>query len=303
VALAQAAVLEAEARGLSADEVARLKKELEDLQKLPGKKVEEAKGTIVPEAPKSFKESVTGERDKIKKELDELTKASNLVAFGAKAIGDSFANSFQGIISGSMTAQQALSSFFQSVASAFLDMAAQIIAKWITMTILNSVLALFPGGGGKGGSLGNNFNGASNSLGAGAGLGNFSLGSPFATQAAYAEGGYVTGPTNALIGEGGQSEYVIPASKMSQAMSNYSAGKRGASILGDSSTTGDSSMGNSGGTFTLETVIINNVEYATVDQVRAMSNAAAKQGAEGGFSKSMSSLRNSRSQRSRLGMR
>jgi hypothetical protein len=34
-----------------------------------------------------------------------------------------------------------------------------------------------------------------------------------------------------------------------------------------------------------------------------MSNAAAKQGAEGGFSKSMSSLRNSRSQRSRLGIR
>jgi phage-related minor tail protein len=47
-----------------------------------------------------------------------------------------------------MTAQEALAGFFQSVADAFLDMAAQIIAKWITMTILNSVLSLFPGGGG-----------------------------------------------------------------------------------------------------------------------------------------------------------
>ena len=154
VALAKAAVLEAEARGLSADEVERLKKKLEELQERPGKKVEEAKGTIVPEAPKSFQEGVTGERDKIKKELDELTKASNLVAFGAKAIGDSFANSFKGIISGSMGAKEALSSFFKGIADAFLDMAAQIIAKWIQMTILNTILSLFPGGGGGGGGGG-----------------------------------------------------------------------------------------------------------------------------------------------------
>ena len=33
--------------------------------------------------------------------------------------------------------------------------------------------------------------------------------------AAFAEGGYVTGPTNAIIGEGGDSEYVIP-SKMDE---------------------------------------------------------------------------------------
>jgi hypothetical protein len=69
----------------------------------------------------------------------------------ATAIGDSFGTSFKGIISGTMTAQEALSSFFQSVADAFLDMAAQIISKWIQMTILNSILSLFPGsGGGKG---------------------------------------------------------------------------------------------------------------------------------------------------------
>ena len=54
-----------------------------------------------------------------------------------------------------MTAREALGSFFQSVADAFLDMAAQIIAKWITMTILNSVLSLFPGGSKGTTSLGN----------------------------------------------------------------------------------------------------------------------------------------------------
>ena len=68
----------------------------------------------------------------------------------ANAVGTAFSTSFKGIIDGSMTAREALAGFFQSVADAFLDMAAQIIAKWITMTILNSVLQLFPGGGGKG---------------------------------------------------------------------------------------------------------------------------------------------------------
>jgi hypothetical protein len=301
IKMTEAAILEAKARGENVDALEKALAVLKEQEGIVNKrKTDATKGAKDAASPGKRLEE---KRNEVQAQLNELVDPINTLVTGADAIGTAFSNSFKSIIDGSMTARQALSSFFQSVASAFLDMAAQIIAKWITMTILNSVLALFPGGGGKGGSLGNNFNGASNSLGAGAGLGNFSLGSPFATQAAYAEGGYVTGPTNALIGEGGQSEYVIPSSKMSQAMSNYSAGKRGASILGDSSTTGDSSMGSSGSTFTLETVIINNVEYATVDQVRAMSNAAAKQGAEGGFSKSMSSLRNSRSQRSRLGMR
>ena len=52
--------------------------------------------------------------------------------------------------------------------------------------------------------------------------------------AAFAEGGYVTGPTQALIGEGGENEYVIPESKLPQAMANYGSGKRGSSVIPDS---------------------------------------------------------------------
>lgn len=46
----------------------------------------------------------------------------------------------------------------------------------------------------------------------------------------FATGGYVSSPTNALVGEGG-SEYVIPASKMSAAMERYAAGKRGNEVV------------------------------------------------------------------------
>lgn len=47
---------------------------------------------------------------------------------------------------------------------------------------------------------------------------------------AYASGGYVSSPTNAVIGEGG-SEYVIPASKMAAAMKRYASGKRGEAVV------------------------------------------------------------------------
>lgn len=79
-------------------------------------------------------------------ELEKLLDPINQVTLAAEGIGAAFSNSFTGIISGTMTAQEALAGFFQNVADQFLDMAAQIIAKWIQMTILNSILKLFPGG-------------------------------------------------------------------------------------------------------------------------------------------------------------
>jgi len=48
---------------------------------------------------------------------------------------------------------------------------------------------------------------------------------------ALAAGGVVNGPTLAMVGEGGESEYIIPASKMAAASANYLAGSRGASVL------------------------------------------------------------------------
>ena len=47
----------------------------------------------------------------------------------------------------------------------------------------------------------------------------------------FASGGYVTKPTEAIVGEGGEPEYIIPASKMDQAMGRYASGQRGASVV------------------------------------------------------------------------
>jgi hypothetical protein len=48
---------------------------------------------------------------------------------------------------------------------------------------------------------------------------------------AFADGGVVTQPTMGLVGEGGEPEYIIPASKMQEAMKRYAEGKRGNSVI------------------------------------------------------------------------
>ena len=78
-------------------------------------------------------------------ELEQLLNPIAQVTAAAEGIGSAFSTSFKGIVSGTMTAQEALAGFFQNIADQFLDMAAQIIAKWIQLTILNSILKIFPG--------------------------------------------------------------------------------------------------------------------------------------------------------------
>jgi hypothetical protein len=98
--------------------------------------------------PKTDRERLEGAAAGVKAELDTLTDPINMITTAAAGIGDAFSTSFKGIISGSMTAKEALASFFTSVADMFLDMAAQIIAKMIKMAILNAVLGVLPGGSG-----------------------------------------------------------------------------------------------------------------------------------------------------------
>ena len=50
----------------------------------------------------------------------------------------------------------------------------------------------------------------------------------------FADGGYVTGATQAVVGEGGEPEYIIPASKMDGAMARYESGMRGSGVIPES---------------------------------------------------------------------
>jgi hypothetical protein len=214
------------------------------------------------------------------------------------------------LVTGSMTAQEALSSFFKSIGEAFVSMAAEIIAKQLVMITLQTILKAlgFTGGGGGGnpaGSGGNVLPGGWQQYAGGFGGGGAPGSVPFA--APYAEGGFVTGPTNALIGEGGEPEYVIPASKMRGAMSRYAGGARGSNVIPSSGDEGGTEQG--GGTavatpidvrYTVER--INSVDYVTADQFQAGMAQAAQQGARQGEQATLRRLQQSTATRRRLGM-
>jgi lambda family phage tail tape measure protein len=133
-------------------------------------------------------------------ELLVLTDVGTQVTSVAASIGDAFSTSFKGVISGSMSAREALAGFFRSVADYFLDMAAKIIAKMIQMAILNAIVGVLPGGGGNAASaLGSNPNVAAYSS-----FPTLAKGGTFANGIAkFARGGVVYDPTMFKFAQGG----------------------------------------------------------------------------------------------------
>ena len=141
---------------------------------------------------KTDADRVREEITKIRGEFNTLMDPVYRLTTISKAMGDSFTESFKGIVKGSMTAQQALANMFQRVADAFLNMAAQMIAKQIQMKILGIGMSFLGGGAG---TAGGSFAGASNSV----------LDDVLARRAS---GGPVTGGSPYLVGEQGPELFV-----------------------------------------------------------------------------------------------
>jgi hypothetical protein len=83
--------------------------------------------------------------DKLKKKLEELQNPLEMVKSLSATIADSFSEGIRGMIDGTMSAQQALSNFFKSVADSFMDMAVNIIKAAIQMMAFKIISSLFPG--------------------------------------------------------------------------------------------------------------------------------------------------------------
>lgn len=250
-------------------------------------------------------DKATQKYDEMRNKLKELTDPINAATTGAQAISGAFGSAFQSIISGAQSTEEALAGVFKNIGESFINMATEILAQMMMMFIFKQLLGLFGGGGG-----GGLFSGAGPVSGvsafgpAGAGA-NFNP-SAFGGMKLFADGGFVTGPTNAVVGEGGESEYIIPASKMRSAMSRYAAGARGSAVIpaGDDTSSG-------GGTATMAPAAIdvrytveriNSVDYVTADQFRTGMAQAAQQGATQGEQRTLRRLQQSRATRSRLGM-
>jgi hypothetical protein len=224
---------------------------------------------------------------KVKGQLNDLMDPVNQITAGAEAIGSAFAESFKGVVSGAMTAQEAMANFFQRTAEHFLDMAAQMIAKYLEMKILGLAMSLL--GGAAGGA------------GPGQGLGDAAM---FTPMPKFADGGFVTGPTPALVGEGGGSEYIVPEGKMGSAMQRWNSGMRGAAVVDGASpsdTSSDVAVAEAPPSINITGGVLNfnDSQYIKADQAQSL----VMQGAKMGEARTLRRLQTSGATRGKLGMR
>jgi tape measure domain-containing protein len=215
-----------------------------------------------------------------KKLNQTLEKQSQIQQEITNILASGMTNAVMGLIDGTRTLGQALADIAKQLASMFLNKA------------FSSLFSnMFGGGiGGGGGDVFAGFNRGPAAV---------------PTMSSFSTGGYVSGPTMGLVGEAGESEYVIPASKMSGAMSRYSAGARGGAVIPGGSHESGTVAGSSGNTvveYTGPTLNFNGDEYVPKSAVPEIIGAATKQGAMAGKAQVLGTLRNSRSQRASLGL-
>jgi tape measure domain-containing protein len=252
----------------------------------------------------------------LKKDLEDLINPINQITGAANAIGSAFSQSFTNAITGATSAKQALSDFFKSVGSYFLDMAGQIIAKMVTMAILNAVVGLLPGSSGGGG-----FNPNAPSI-TGNSLGDFGGGTPFAG-AFRANGGPVTANTPYIVGERGRELFIPRQSGVVTNNEQFEAARKAMGGAKNSSNNAFAENAEAIGTSTsytkekvmereriasinsnpidvrTETTVINNVEYVTVEQF----SQGMKSTARDAQAKVLSDLRNRPATRAQVGIR
>ena len=98
------------------------------------------------DAEKTDRDRLDAAIEAIQGQINTLMDPVNQLIALSESLGNSFAESFRGIVNGSMSAQQALANLFQRTADHFLDMAAEMIAAQIKMKILGIGLNFFAPG-------------------------------------------------------------------------------------------------------------------------------------------------------------
>jgi len=124
-----------------------------------------------------------------------------------------------------------------------------------------------------------------------------------ASKLGFAEGGYVTGPTRATVGEGGSSEYIVPSSKMDGAMQRWNQGMRGDSVVSGAEPTGGAggvALAEAPTNIVVEGGVLNfnDSQYIRQDQVPAI----VKQASAAGEAKALRKLQMSTATRKRIGL-
>ena len=184
----------------------------------------------------------------------------------AEAFATGLTQGLRDVVAGTKTAEEAFADFLNNIADMLIQTAATMIAQYTAIAIAKAFAGM--GDGWNPSQLGDNLGGINTS---------FNIPKP------YAEGGYVTGPQPAIVGEGGEPEYIIPASKMDGAMARYSGGTRGDAVID-----GPGSADGGGGVALAEAPMsinisggvtqIGNDEYIRKDQLPSIIEQSSKAG-------------------------
>jgi len=212
--------------------------------------------------------------------IDNLTKMKELYDQIKDTIATGLTSAIEGLIAGTKTLGESLASIAKSIASMFLNSAISSLVGNISFgkpsvgTQVGNMI-----GKAEGGYMANGIK-------------------PFAS------GGLATRPTLGLVGEAGEDEYIIPASKMASSMQRYSAGARGEAVIPG---TGSSyAGGGAGGSTTVNysgpILNFNSEEFVPKSAVGQIIATAAKKGASMGETRTMRTFQTSRSARSRVGI-
>ena len=216
------------------------------------------------------------EEERLRAQLELWNQIKDTIATG-------LTNAITGLIDGTKTLGEALSGILKQIG--------QIILQKAILSAVDKAFTFGSGGVAKGGT------------GAMVAADNLKYGNTF-PPGSLSTGGMVTRPTLGLVGAAGEDEYIIPASKMAASMQRYSAGARGEAVIPG---TGSSHVGAGGGASTTVNysgpiLNFNSEEFVPKSAVGQIIATATSQGAKAGENRTLTTLRNSRSTRSRLGM-
>jgi tape measure domain-containing protein len=283
----------------------------------------------------------------LRQQRNELTDIQKVAVSMSQTVESSLSTAISSavtnLVTGAQTIKQTLAEMFSSIAKAFIDMAAQIIAKQLVIIALNTLAKVFGSSGSSGSFTADATPLADTNWGGGSGgiFGNlggtdwaqipsinetipmpgFANGGIMTSTGPlplrrYAAGGVANSPQMAVFGERGPEAYVplpdgrsIPVKmrQRTEALNRYKPISATGTIaaVGDPAAVGGAGNPAAGGPIDVRYSVerINNVEYVTAEQFRNGMQQAAAQGAQRGEQRALRSLQQSTAVRSRVGMR
>jgi tape measure domain-containing protein len=278
-----------------------LKKQAEEAEKLFKQAMEGAEFGVAGQG--TVASGLSDAIAKLKEDLNPIKLQIDAIVNGANAIGSAFGQAFQDVATGAKSTQEALADAFESIGKAFISMAAEIIAKQMTLIILQTIFNALSGGGSALGTANKNLTGT----------GALKTPIPGFAIGGRANGGPVSSNQPYIVGERGPELFVpgVSGSVVSNADTRAALAQQATNRQGNDTRamlnqqTANRQM-NAGGSamqqkpieVKYESTVINGVEYVTTEQHQRGIALAA----ERGRALTLQTLQNSVKTRKRVGM-